>query len=208
MKRVLCALALAACSTPGLGQYAGPGVETCRAYAERELRKENKAIQSVVFEKDRDLQIDRYTRNLGSQFVSSLLYGNGAIVYGGRAPAIEMAFLCLLADDKRAVFFHWSPRRDAPALAQCRRGGTSAGECLDTLLQIAEQELTELYARHYVEAREADAKAGNEAALTAFRKSGDAWRAYRDVECARRPAGDERKACTLELTRRRALDLR
>ena len=208
MKKNFCLLLLAAGFTSAFAQYAGPGVETCRVHAERELRKENAKIQSLVFDRDTELQIDRYTRNAGSQFVSSLLYGNGAIVYGGGVPAIEMAFLCLLANDKRAVFFHWSPRRDAPVLAQCRRGRTGAGECLDSLLLITEQELTELYARHYVEARETDAKAGNEAAATAFRKSGDAWRAYRDAECARRAAGEERKACLLELTRRRALDVR
>jgi uncharacterized protein YecT (DUF1311 family) len=207
MKKLLCALSLAACSMPALGQYAGPGVETCRAYAERQLRKDNSKIQSIVFERDQNLNIDRYTRNVGSQFVASLLYGNGAIVYAGTL-AIEMSFLCLLADDKRAVFFNWFPRRDAPALAQCRRSGGSAGECLDGLLGIADQELTELYAKHTVEARLADAKAGDRNASNAFQRSVDSWRAYRDAECARRAAGDERKACILDLTRRRALDLR
>jgi len=207
MKKLLCALSLAACSMPALGQYAGPGVETCRAYAERELRKQNSRIQSVVFDRDQNLNIDRYTRNVGSQFVASLLYGNGAIVYPGTL-AIEMSFLCLLADDKRAVFFNWFPRRDAPSLAQCRRSGGSALGCLDSLLTIAEQELTALYAKHAVEAREADATAGNQNASTTFQRSIDAWRAYRDAECTRRAAGDERKACMLDLTRRRALDLR
>ena len=207
MKKLVCALFLSACSMQALGQYAGPGVETCRAYAERELRKENSKIQEVVFERDQNLNIDRYTRNVGSQFVSSLLYGNGAIVYTGTL-AIEMSFLCLLADDKRAVFFNWSPRRDAPSLAQCRRSGGNAGECLDSLLTIADQELTELYAKHTVEARQADARAGSQTASTAFQRSIDSWRAYRDAECARRAAGDERKACMLDLTRRRALDLR
>jgi len=160
-----------------------------------------------VFDRDQNLNIDRYTRNVGSQFVSSLLYGNGAIVYTGTL-AIEMSFVCLLADDKRAVFFNWSPRRDAPSLAQCRRSGGSAGECLDSLLNIADQELTELYAKYTVEARQADAKAGNQNASSTFQRSIDSWRGYRDAECARRAAGDERKACMLDLTRRRALDLR
>ena len=209
MKKFACAVFLAACAASALAQYAGPGVETCRAYAERDLRKDSAKIQSVVFDKDRELNIDRYTAKVGSQFVSSLLYGNGAIVYGGGVPAIEMTFLCLLADEKRAVFFHWFPRRDAPALAQCRRGGANtAGQCLDTLLNVTEQELTELYSKYTVEARQADAKAGNDSASNAFRRSADTWRAYRDAECGRRPAGDERKACMLDLTRRRALDLR
>jgi len=193
---------------PADAQYAGPGVETCRAYAERDLKKGTAKIQAVVFEQDRELNIDRYTAKVGSQFVSSLLYGNAAIVYGGGVPATEMTFVCLLADEKRAVFFYWFPRRDAPALAQCRRGGGSINQCLDTLLNVSEQELVELYSKYTIEARQADAKAGNENASNAFRRGADAWKAYRDAECARRPAGDERKACVLDLTRRRALDLR
>ena len=209
MRNLFCAVLWVACATPAVAQYTGPGVEVCRAYAERDVRKGSAKVQSVVFEKDRELNIDRYTAKVGSQFVSSLLYGNGAIVYGGGVPAVEMTFLCLLADDKRAVFFYWVPRRDAPALAQCRRGdGAKPGQCLETLQNVAEQELTELYAKHTVDARQADAKAGNENALNAFRRGADAWRAYRDAECARRAAGDERQACMVELTRRRALDLR
>ena len=208
MKKVLCALVVSVVTAPAFSQYSGPGVETCRAFAERDIRKSNAKVQAVVFEKDRELNIDRYTAKVGSQFVSSLLSGNGAIAYGG-VPAIEMTFVCLLADEKRAVFFHWSPRRDAPSLPQCRRGGgTSSGPCLDTLLNAADQELIELYAQHTVDARQADAKAGHENASNAFRRGADAWKAYRDAECARRPAGDERKACMVDLTRRRALDLR
>ena len=173
------------------------------------MRKGTAKIQSVIFDKDRDLNIDRYTAKVGSQFVSSLLYGNGAIVYGGGVPAIEMTFLCLLADEKRAVFFHWVLRRDAPVLAQCRRGAdANPGQCLETLLTAAERDLIELYSRHTIEARQADAKAGNENASAAFRRGADAWKAYRDAECGRRPADDERKACAVELTLRRALDLR
>ena len=209
MRNFFGAVLLAACATQAVAQYTGPGVQACRTYAERDLRKNSAKVQSVVFEQDRELNIDRHTAKIGSQFVSSLLYGNGAIVYGGGVPAVEMTFLCLLADDKRAVFFYWVPRRDAPALAQCRRGdGAKPGQCLETLRNVAEQELTELYAKHTVDARQADAKAGNENTLTAFRRGADAWRAYRDAECARRAAGDERQACMVDLTRRRAVDLR
>ena len=209
MKKFLCALAMSAAAMPTFSQYSGPGVETCRAFAERDIRKGSPKVQSVVFEQDRELNIDRYTSKVGSQFVSSLLYGNGAIAYGGGVPATEMTFVCLLADEKRAVFFHWFPRRDAPSLTQCRRGGASnAGPCLETLLSAAEQELVELYAQHTVDARQVDAKAKNDNALNSFRRGADAWKAYREAECGRRPAGDERKACMVDLTRRRALDLR
>jgi len=207
MRAIVWAAALGLAPMPALSQYAGPGVETCRSHAEREIRKETAEVTAVVFDRDQHLNIERYTRKLGSQFVSSLLFGNGAIVYA-KAPAIEMSFLCLLADDKRALFFHWTPRPDAPVLAQCRRGGSDAGACLDALLQVAEQDLMPAYEQRFQEARGLDASRKSEDSITAFRKTADAWRAYRDAECARRGAGDERKACMVELTRRRALDLR
>ena len=94
MTRTFCALLLAAGSLPALAQYAGPGVETCRAYAERDARKGTAKVQAIVFEKDRDLNIDRYTAKVGNQFVSSLVYGNGAIVYADGVPATEMTFVC------------------------------------------------------------------------------------------------------------------
>ena len=208
MKKFLCAVVVSAAAMPAMAQYTGPAVETCRAYAERDARKGTAKVQAVVFEKDRDLNIDRYTAKVGNQFVSSLLYGNGAIVFADGVPATEMTFVCLLADEKRAVFFHWFARRDASALAQCRREGGNTGPCLDTLLGVAERELIELYATHTVDVRQIDAKAGNENASNSFRRGADAWTAYRDAECARRPVGDERKACMVDLTRRRALDLR
>lgn len=207
MRASVWAAALACAPMPALSQYAGPGVETCRSHAEREIRKEGAQVTAIVFDRDQHLNIERYTQKIGSQFVSSLLFGNGAIVYT-KAPAVEMSFLCLLADEKRAVFFHWTPRRDAPALAQCRRGASDAGGCLDALLQVAEQDLTQAYAQRFQEARELDAARKNEDSVAAFRRAADAWRAYRDAECARRGAGDARKACMLELTRHRALDLR
>ena len=215
MRRLVCAIALAGAPLAALAQYAGPGVETCRAYAEREIRQKGAAVKAVVFDRDRELNIDRYTRKAGSQFISSILYGNGAIVLG-RAPAIEMSFVCLLADEKRAVFFYWTPRRDAPALAQCRRhAAKDLGGCLNVLLQTAEPDLTQAYALRFQEARERDDVQKNEEAVAAFRKAADAWRGYRDAECARRTAAsgggsdavDAQKGCIVELTRRRTLDL-
>jgi hypothetical protein len=183
-----------------LAQYSGPAVDACLAYAAKDIG------QKVVFDRDANLDIERYTKKVGSQFVSSLLLGNGAIVHAKGTP-IEISFICLLASEKRPVFFGWMHRRDAPVLAQCRRTAEPA-KCLESLLLLAEQDLTQIYAQHYVDAREADVKAGNENASNAFRRSADAFKAYRDAECARRGAGDAARACRVEITRRRALDLR
>ena len=187
-------------------QYAGPAVDACLAYAAKDIAQTGAEKPSVVFERDASLALERYARKAGSQFVSSLLVGNGALVYP-KGLSVEMTFLCLLASDRQAVFFDWRPRRDAPALAQCGRGKEPAS-CLESLLLVAEQDLTTLYSRHFIEARQADAAAGNEERVTAFRKAADAFKVYRDAECARRGKAEVHAACMVEMTRRRAQDLR
>lgn len=208
MKRLLCLLALLGAAAPAFAQYTGPAVQACRTFAEAEVRKTSPVAAEVRFNNDATLNIERYTRKLGSQFVSSLLFGNGAVVYPEGVP-VELSFVCLLADDRRALFFHWMPRTDASALAQCRRTRQVAS-CLDALLVVAEQELTLRNAGLFVDARAQDEKAGNEKAAEMFRRSSQAFLAYREAECARRGAvgSEPHKACLVDLTRRRGLDLR
>jgi uncharacterized protein YecT (DUF1311 family) len=199
-------------ATPAFAQYQGPAVDTCLAHAKREAPN----AKDVVFERDQSLQIERYTRKLGTQLVSSILRGNGAVVLDG-SPGAELSFVCLLADDKRAVYFEWLARPNAPALPQCTRDpGLKTKGCLEHLLVVAELDLTQVAAMRFQESRERADAAGNESSVMAFRKADDEWRQYRDAECARRrehaPKGvapeDYQLACILELTRRRALDMR
>jgi hypothetical protein len=85
-------------------QYNGPAVEACRAFALKALQREGNQAKAVAIERDSSLSIARSGRKVGSQAVSSILTGNGAVVYES-APAAELSFLCLLADEKRPVFF-------------------------------------------------------------------------------------------------------
>ena len=199
-------------------QYSGPAVDTCLAYAKQEAKREGTRAKDIVFDRDQNLMIERHTRKLGSQMVSSILRGNGAVVLQG-SPSAELSFICLLADDKRAVFFEWLPRANPAALTQCTRDATLRDKprpCLELLLQVAENDLTQAYAEQFQDARERDQSASNETSVTAFRKANDEWRQYRDAECARRldrrlkGAGpdEQRLACMVELTRRRAFDMR
>ena len=68
------ALAFLFLSGEVLAQYSGPAVDACLAYAKREQK------QNIVFERDQNLQLERYSRKLGRLFVSSILWGNGAAV--------------------------------------------------------------------------------------------------------------------------------
>ena len=199
-------------------QYSGPAVDTCLAFARSEAKREGTSAKDIVFERDQSLMLERYTRKLGNQFVSSILRGNGAVVLDN-APSAELSFMCMLADDKRALFFEWLPRLNASALAQCTRDHALRARprtCLETLHGIAETDLMQAYSAQFQEARERDSKAGSEAAVNTFRKANEEWRQYRDAECQRRrdhtPKGiaaeDLLLACAVELTRRRALDMR
>lgn len=218
MKRL--ALLIMGVMTSGFAfaQYNGPAVDTCLAYAKSEAKREGTSAKDIIFERDQNLMIERTTRKLGNQLVSSILRGNGAVVLDN-APSAELSFMCMLADDKRAVFFQWLARDNASVMAQCTRDEALRAKprpCLETLLGVVETDLMQAYSAQFQEARERDSKAGNEAAANTFRKANEEWRQYRDAECQRRrdhtPKGvapeDFQLACAVELTRRRALDMR
>lgn len=218
MSRLVLLMLTLMASHASLAQYNGPAVETCLAYAKREAAREEARPKDIVFERDQTLMIERYTRKLGTQFVSSILRGNGAVVLDG-TPSAELSFICLLANDKQALFFDWLPRLNPSALAQCTRDDNLRGKprpCLEHTLNVAETDLTQAYAPQFQEARQRDHNAGNDAAAAAFRKASEEWRQYRDAECGRRRDNaaksvapeDVQLACMVELTRRRALDMR
>jgi uncharacterized protein YecT (DUF1311 family) len=185
-------------------QYSGPAVDACRAYAQAEQKREG-ASGRVVFDSDRHLLIERYTRKIGNQFVSSILTGNGSVVFDGVAPAAELAFICLLASDKQPVFFNWLPRADYSAHEACTRNPATRNDpltCLQVLERAAEDHLTRVYALRFQEANE---KGGAE--LAAYRRSNEKWLEYRTAECAQHTNAHARLGCTIDLTRRRALDV-
>jgi uncharacterized protein YecT (DUF1311 family) len=215
--RILVALALLL-ATPVYAQYSGPAVDACIAEAKREAQRDGTRAKDILFERDQNLSLEKYSRKLGSQLVSSILRGNGAVVLEG-APSAELSFICLLADDKRAVFFEWLPRTNTQALAQCTRDGATRDKprkCLETLLMVAENDLMQSYALKFQDARERDSNTGKEEAVDIFRKANDEWKQYRDAECTRKreyaPKGvtpeDYQLACVVDLTRRRGLDVR
>ena len=102
--KALLACAGLAAAMPAQAQYEGPGFSACMAYGEKQLMQDG-TIRSVVFVNDKDTVIEKYTQNVGSQFVSSLLTGRLTIERQG-GQARKLRYLCLLADDKTPVFFH------------------------------------------------------------------------------------------------------
>lgn len=89
---------------PAWAQYEGPGFSACMSYGEKQLMQDG-TIRSVVFVNDKDTVIEKFTQNVGSQFVSSILTGR-LTVERNSGKAQKLRYLCLLADDKTPVFFH------------------------------------------------------------------------------------------------------
>jgi hypothetical protein len=200
--RVLLAAALLPLAA--LAQHAGPEVEACRALGERELKKVDATMRALEIDADRHLFLEGAKARIGSQPVSGVLSGHGGIVREAGQP-VEIGFRCVLSAERKALWFHWVPRPYAPALAQCARGAQT-GHCLEALLEVAERDLIEISTQRYHELM----AAGDASATRAFSESATAWRTYRDLECARRggPDSDAWRACRVDLTRRRYLDLR
>jgi hypothetical protein len=141
------ALALLFAASSAFAQYSGPALEACRAYAKNELAK-GPARADVVLERDQNLVLGREARKLGAQQVGTVLTGNGAIVFD-EAPSAELSFICLLADEKRALFFEWLPRRNVSALTQCTRSVELRKDprpCLEVLHRQAESDIGPLQA--------------------------------------------------------------
>ena len=96
-----------------------------------------RSAKDIVFERDQNLMIERYTRKLGNQFVSSILRGNGAVVLDG-APSAELSFICLLADDKQRGVLRLAAARQrlgAGAMHARRPLRGKPRACLELLLQ-------------------------------------------------------------------------
>ncbi len=204
MMRTLLLVLLVTVSLSATAQYSGPAVDACRTYAQQEQKKDG-ASGNVVFDRDQNLLIERYTRKAGNQFISSVLTGNGAVVFD-EAPSAELTFVCLLASDKQVVFFNWLGRPHPSSYQQCTRSPAMRAKlrpCLEHLVRVSESDLGMVYAVSFQEAHE---KGG--VFLDTFRKSNEEWRRYRDAECARRADEDHKMACSIDLTRRRALDMR
>jgi uncharacterized protein YecT (DUF1311 family) len=218
------ALGLAACTAlsaaPSVAaerDALGTALDACRAYAKREIARSGVAPKDVVFDRDHALSVERASRKIGNQPISAILSGRAALVHEA-TPSIELEYVCLLAGDRRPVFLHWTPRRDADVLTRCSRAGAplfATRPCVEALLSLEESDLTQAAALRFQESREADAAAGNERASDAYRAASLAWRTFRDAECARRastppPGADAdlvRLACMADLTRQRVRDL-
>ena len=216
MKRVVVTIVLTVATLDVDAQYNGPAVEACRAYAKQEAARDGTRAKDIVFERDQNLQIERYTRKLGNQFVSSILRGNGAVCSTARRARSSVH---LPAGRRQARGF--LRLRRAPTVPGARamqrataRCATSRGRASSCCCR-CRTDLTQSYAQHF------QRRAERSQCLQRERRhqlpQGQRRVApYRDAECARRrdhaPKGvasdDHHLACMVELTGARAWDMR
>jgi hypothetical protein len=82
--------------------YQGPAVDACARLARAELTQTGMEVASLKLVQN---DIEKYTRNVGAQFVSSILTGLVHIdLPDGKAR--QARYLCLVADDRTPVFIH------------------------------------------------------------------------------------------------------
>ena len=136
-----------------------------------------------------DLQEDKYEDKLGSQFISTVLFGHGIWRSKDNAPT-NVRFTCLLENDQKAVFIHLSNEADREPVDVCwdqfepgEWGKMS--QCLQGALKREEAKLAELLKKAGQQTDESLDKAAAKLTLDA---SNSQWKLYRDAECARRQA--------------------
>ena len=103
LRALLSAGLLCAAVLPAAAQdYQGPAVDACARLVRAELTQNGMAVASVRLVQN---DIEKYTRNVGTQFVSSVLTGLVHIdLPDGKVR--QARYLCLVADDRTPVFIH------------------------------------------------------------------------------------------------------
>lgn len=96
------------------------------------------------------------------------------------------------------------------------QGRTAVGPCLESMLRVAEQEMTAALADRRKEAADLAKVTGRDASVTALAAAQRAFLAYRQAQCeylmaamdAGTGAGDVQRDCMVRLTQQRTVELR
>lgn len=160
---------------------------------------------------------DKFEGKVGSQFVSTVLSGNG-LVKSTNGQTQDIQYTCLLENDRKAVFFHAMEPKAITSLERCSIGVKTIGEsipCLRETLEREEARLAELQAKTTVQTKKVDQQWPDVKAGQAFVLSTADWKQYRDQECERRDkyrtGGNHPDItlfeCQIQKTRQRIQDL-
>lgn len=168
------------------------GLASCQRYATQWYQQENPdTFQSITLSKQ-DLNEEKYEGKVGTQFVSTLLSGQGTLHYKGESPS-PVQFTCLLENDQKAVFFHTTESQKPDAAKTCWANfqpGDWSGlqNCLKQALNQEETQLKDLQTQATTWAQKVDERWQQAQAKSKLTQSVTQWQNYRDQECDRQDA--------------------
>src|SRR5262249_39977979 len=143
---------------------------------------------AINFEKitlsPQNIVVEQLGGKMGSQYISKVLSGNGVLKLKNTEP-LDIQFTCLLANDRKTVFFHANPKpvskQQPNAIKACEDKAETIGEavpCLEKTLRQEDQKLSGLEKRIQGQ--------GNKESKQLLELSAAQWKRYRDSECLRR----------------------
>ena len=218
MRRLLAPLIAAALVSWGAAALAAPTVlVTCGAYGRPLIEAARPGVSSILLDPEGDARYRPSGTPIGSQPLGLVASGNGLVVEAD-GMHVPIAWICLLEDEDRALFFHWFRTGRASPIEPCRpvSDPREKAACLQGLLDAAEHDLTAVNLRLAPRVIPL-VDAGFPRTQPPPKLASDApWRSYRDAECGRRrdaavAAGSESSetllTCLVEHTRHRIDEL-
>ena len=183
----LLALLLAALTAASWAEAAPTPLVSCQIYGVPLIEAAHRGVASILLDPDGEARIQRRSEPVGTQPVPLVASGTGLLV-DGDGEKITIAWLCLLENEDRALFFHWLRTSPASPVEACRTkpAGQEKAACLQKLLETAEHNLAAVSARLTPRPVPQPDDGLRRPAPPPRLSSDAAWRNYRDAECARR----------------------
>jgi len=168
---------------------AASNLEVCERYANRYYREDSPERSISITLSDETFEEDKYEGKVGSQFVSTVLSGEGVWKDKSGEPS-TIRYTCLLSNSKTAVYFGVVEDKPRDPVAVCWDGFQPAGwarmtQCLEAALKREEAALGAALKKTHEQAQQSMDKLSAE---TTLKESNAQWVKYRDTECDRRLA--------------------
>lgn len=188
----VCWLALGSVHPAGAQAAEPSGTSTlaaCQSYATRYYQQVNPELFVSIRLLEEGVSEEKYENKVGSQFVSTVLSGNG--IWQGKAGGpSDVRFTCLLENSAKAVYFAIAEDKRRDPVAVCWDGFEPSGwgkmtQCLQDSLKREEAALADLQTKAAQQAGESLDKVS---AKKTLQESNAQWLKYRDSECDRRQA--------------------
>ena len=168
---------------------ATPALDACQGFATRHYRQLNPEQFVSVQLLEEDVNQDKYEGKVGSQFVSTVLSGDGIWQDKTGGPS-NVRFICLLENPEKPVFVDLVEDGPRDPVDVCWDAFEPAGwgkmtQCLQDSLKREEAALADALNKAAQQAGQSLDKAS---AKKTLQESNARWAKYRDTECARRQA--------------------